>query len=197
MARAYLRYAPDDDQRPDPLAPSVLDRAAEAWLDETMLWLKTRIPGMAREQVKFALVAALRRGGSDGFRTATCLKGDFAWPVDMELCRLLADCCNAVPFSLRVVTREWAVRTGLRFPARPLDKIEWTHRGPKLAIERSGEVVSVDHSYAAALVTPLQGLTKITPPVRVFAEDVYANVTQGHHALAHATGETPLADAAP
>ena len=180
MSRAYLRYAPVDDQRPDPLAPTVISRAAMARIDEIMEWLKPRIPTLTREEVLFALEACIRSGAADGFRAGVGLKENFGWPVNTDLVLLLRDCCDALAYALRVETRMWAVRAGVRFPASENERIEWSdERGKGIA----GVVISVDPSYAAAIVQPMTNDTKAGQPRRVYAERVFANVTRGEYAF--------------
>lgn len=181
MARAFLRYAPADDQRPQPLSPAVLRRAAATRLDATLSWLKTRIPGLDEEQIIFALATSMERGGFDGFRTATKLKENFSFPVDWEMAKIAAEVCASAEFSLKIETGEWALRTGLRFPAKCGERIEFMHRDR----ERAGKVLSVDYTYAAAIVEPFYGASSATmdTPLRVFAEDVYANTTRGEYAF--------------
>jgi hypothetical protein len=181
MAQAFLRYAPDDDQRPEPLAPGVVDRAARARLDEIILWLKPRMPTLTEEEVIFAIAAAIKHGGADGFRGSVILKDMFKWPVDMELCQFIRDSCSALAFALRIETRAWAVRTGLRFPGHDNHKIEWIEDSGK---QRAGVIVSCDRDYAAAIVQPFDGMIRAGPPKRVFAEQVIANTTKGEYAVA-------------
>lgn len=176
---AFLRYAPADDQRPEPLCPAVLARATTARLDEIRAWIKPRLPGSIDEQITFALSCAMKAGGADGFRAAMHLYIDFKWPVDMELCQFVRDTCNALAFALRAETRVWSVRVGLRFPGRSEHRIEWIDdTGNQIA----GKVISVDDTFAAAIVQAYDGTIRMGPPRRVFAEHVIANTTLGLYA---------------
>jgi len=178
--QAYLRDVPEGDARPDPLSLAVVARATTARLDEIKAWLTPRLPTLDEDQIKFALATAIKAGGADGFRASVHLREQFKWPVDMDLCCYVRDTCNALAFALRVETRIWAVRAGLRFPAKSNDAIEWIEEsGRRLA----GKVVSVDDSYAAAIVQAADGLIKAGPPRRVFAESVVANTTTGDYAI--------------
>jgi hypothetical protein len=184
MARAYLRYAPADDQRPKPLSPEVLRRAAATRVAETMSWLKSRIPGLDEDQVIFALTTCMSQGGFDGFRTGVKLRENFSFPVDWEMAKIAHEACSAVEMSLKIETGAWALRTGIRFPAKCGDRIEFIHRDR----ERAGQIISIDFTYAAAVVTPFYGDSQASmdTPIRVFAEEVYANTTRGEYAYAQA-----------
>lgn len=179
LAQAFLRYAPADDQRPDPLCDAVLDRATNARLDEIKAWLKPRFPALSDLEIKFALKAAIKAAGPDGFRATASLFHVFNWPADMELCQFVRDTCNALAFSLKVETRVWAVRVGLRFPGRSEHAIEWIDDSGK---QSAGKVISVDDTFAAAIVQPMDGVIRAGPPRRVFAEHVIANTTLGEYA---------------
>jgi hypothetical protein len=181
MAQAYLRYAPEDDARPEPLAQAVVDRASKARLDEIKVWLKPRMPALTDEEVLFAISAAIKHGGADGFRGSVILKDMFKWPVDMELCQFVRDSCSALAFALRVETRAWVVRVGIRFPGRDNEKIEWIEDSGK---QRAGTIISIDPDYGAAIVQPFDGMIRAGPPKRVFAEQVCANTTKGEYAVA-------------
>lgn len=178
MARAYLRYAPEGDERPEPLSKPVVERAIEARLDEIKAWLKPRLPTLADADVRFALTSSLKGSGSDAFRAGVLLKEMFRWPVDFDLTLLLRDTIGALALALKVETRIWAVRTGLRFPGKDGDSVEWEDETGK---PQHGAIVAVDRDYAAALVRPPDGLTRVHQPMRVFAEHVTANVTQGEY----------------
>lgn len=181
MAHAFLRAAPAADPRPEPLAEAVLKRATNARLDEIRAWLKPRLPTLSDEEIGFALMAAMKLGGADGFRTSVKLHETFGWPVDMELCQFVRDTCNALAFALRVETRLWSVRVGLRFPARAEERIEWCddqERG------WAGKVISVDDGLALGIVQRFDGAIRMGAPVRVFAEAVTANLTKGEYAPA-------------
>jgi hypothetical protein len=179
MTRAFLRYAPSDDRRPEPLNAPVVARAVQARIDEVRAWIKPRLPAVEDEEIVFALETAIKHGGADGFRAGLLLRDMFKWPVDMDLCLLLRDSCNALAFALRVETRAWVVRSGLRFPAACNDKIEWADDTGKAF---AGAVISIDLSYAAAIVQPMDTSYRAGKPRRVFAEQVYANVTRGEYA---------------
>lgn len=180
LAPAFLRYAPEDDQRPDPLSDAVLDRACNARLDEIKAWLKPRMPALSDLEIIFALKAAIKAAGPDGFRATNTLFKIFNWPADMDLCCLVRDTCNALAFALRVETRVWAVRVGLRFPGRSEHKIEWME---ETGVRLAGKVISVDDTFAAAICQPLlDGTVRAGPPRRVFAEYVVANTTLGEYA---------------
>lgn len=181
MARAYLRYAPEDDTRPEPLDPKVIARAIQARFDEIKVWLAPRLPTISDEEVLFALATSVRLGAADGFRVGVFLRDMFKWPVDMDLCCYLRDTCNALAFALKVETREWVVRTGLRFPASGDDAIEWIDNLSDKKM--TGKLVSLDPSFAAAIVQPADGLLRAGKPRRVFAEQVTANVTKGERAI--------------
>jgi hypothetical protein len=176
MAHAFLRSAPADDKRPDPFCDAVLMRATLARLDEIRAWLKPRWPTeLSEAEVKFALMAAMKASGADGFRASVKLLEVFHWPVDMELCQYIRDTCNALAFALRVETRVWGVRVGIRFPAKSEDRIEWRDEQGR---PMSGKVISTDASLGIAIVQRFDGTVRMGAPVRVLAETVVANLTQ-------------------
>lgn len=190
MAHAFLRSAPADDKRPDPFCDAVLMRATLARLDEIRAWLKPRWAlELSEAEVKFALVAALKAAGADGFRVSVKLHEIFHWPVDMELCQFVRDTCHALAFALRVETRLWGVRTGLRFPGKSEDRIEWVDDQGRA---QSGKVISTDPSLALAIVQRFDGVIRMGAPVRVLAETVIANATQGLYGPAPANSESRL-----
>lgn len=186
MAHGYLRTPPATDGRPDPLADSVIRRAVAGRMDEIKAWLKPRFVDQAQDDaILEAITVALRAGGADGFRMSVILKNDFSWPADMGLALLMRDVTDSLALALRIETSEWAMRTGLRFPAKSNDQIVWADHTDKL---RGGTVIAVDNGYASALVQPFEGLVKAGEPRRVLAERVVSNITTDEHAVA----ELPL-----
>lgn len=175
MVPTFLRPTPASDPRPDPFCDAVLTRAANARLDEIKAWMKPRLPALSDDEVRFALRAALHAGGADGFRASCTLKAVFDWPVDMELCGYLRDTCHAMAFALRVETREWSVRIGLRFPGKSEDRIEWLDDQD---VAHVGKVISTDHGLALGIVQAYDGTIRAGAPRRVLAERVTANLTQ-------------------
>lgn len=180
MARAFLRYPPEGDTRPDPLAAPVLERAAFAKFGAIKEWLQPRQPTLTDEDISSTLISAIRQGGADGFRASVHLKDNAGWPVDMDLCCLVRDSCNALALALKDETRAWVLRTGLRFPAKSEDTIEWESEFGK---QFAGKVIAVDSGLACALVQPFDGLIRAGQPRRVHAESVVANTTTGEYAI--------------
>jgi hypothetical protein len=126
MAQAFLRYAPADDQRPDPFSDAVIRRASNARLDEIKLWAKPRLPAISEEEIRFALMQGMRAGGADGFRASVLLKELFFWPVDMELCQFVRDTCNGA--RVRAARRDPRLvdphRPALPRPRQPQDRMD-------------------------------------------------------------------------
>lgn len=178
MARAYLRNAPEGDQRPEPLSTPVVDRALESRLPDVKAWLKPRIPSLEDGDVKFALSSALKGSGADAFRAGVILKDMFSWPVDIDLIMILRDAIEGLAIALKIETGHWVLRTGLRFPGKDGDTIEWEDENGRA---RAGTIKTIDRTYAQALVQPPDGLTKVHKPVRVIAESVTANITQAEY----------------
>ena len=189
---AFLRSAPREDPRPDPLAAEVLLRATNARLDEIKAWLSPRLPALSEEEIKFALMTGMKRGGADGYRASRAIQDEFGWPVDIELCQFVRDTCNALAFALRTETRAWVVRVGLRFPGKDGDKIEWLDEGGKAC---AGQIIAVDRNLACAIVQPSDGLYKAGKPRRVHAEQVTANTTKGEYAV-YSIGPSDIANEA-
>lgn len=189
MAQAYLRSAPEGDQRPDPLAEAVVARAATTRLDVVRSWLKPRIPSLTDEEIIFALSTAAKRGGADGFRMAVTLKNEFSWPADMDLTLACRDICESLAFCLKMETAAWALRTGLRFPAKSNHQIAWVDATNRKCM---GTVVAIDPCYAAAVVQGFEGLVKAGQPRRVLAEQVVSNITTDEHAMSRIGGPPVL-----
>lgn len=182
MAQAYLRTPPSGDQRPEPLSDAVVRRAAQSRIADVMAWLKPRLPTLTEDEAVQVIAAGIKAGGSDGFRTGVAIKAEAGWPIDMDACLLLRDCCEYLAFALRVETRAWALRVGIRFPGADKQAIEWIEPSGR---RRSGTIVACDHGTASAMVEPKSGLLEAGPPKRVYAESVIANVTTGEYAVYH------------
>jgi hypothetical protein len=183
MARAYLRQVHPGDARPEPLNEAVLARACTARMAEIKAWLSPRVLSITEDEIVFALTTAIGSAGADGFRAATVLKNEFLWPVDMELCLLVRDTVTAMAQALRAETRVWVLRTGMRFPAKSEDSIEFIDGVGKT---RTGKVTGIDSALAAAFVQPFDGLIRAGGPTRVLAEQVMKNIStgeQGPHLL--------------
>lgn len=178
MARAYLRYAPEGDERPEPLSKPVVDRALESRLVDVKAWLKPRMPTLTDSDIMFAVASALKGSGADAFRAGVILKDMFSWPVDIDLIMVLRDAIQGLAIALKIETGLWVLRVGLRFPGKDGDTIEWEDEFGKA---RAGTIKTIDATYAQALVQPPDGLTKVHKPVRVCAETVTANITQADY----------------
>ncbi len=179
LARAFLCYAPSEDERPEPFADAVIAVAVNGARKEFNTWLSSVSHPLSELELNAAFAIAIRHAGDDGYRVSRVLHDTFRWKMDMEGVRIVARICEGLPFALRAATRQWAVRTGVRFPAKDKERIGFEMGGE----DREGVVISVDQSFAAAIVRPYIGLVPMDPPKRVFAEKVFANVTRGHQAV--------------
>jgi hypothetical protein len=148
-------------------------------VDVLTRWATSRAPGIGRPEVATFLLRAVRLGGADAFRATVILDRETAWDCDMEACRIVDDACRAIPGAWRQESREWVVRTRMRFPAREQDRIEWKDTDGR---QRIGVVEVVDRTLASAWVKPFHGLMLERNPLRVFAEQVIGNVTKGEYA---------------
>jgi hypothetical protein len=187
MAQTVLRPAPEGDGRPDPLSETVLTRAVSLHVADAMAWLKPRVPTLSEEEATFALCASIRRGGADGFRAGVSLKNEFSWPIDIEMVLVLRNITEKLAFALRIETAEWVLRTGMRFPAKDNQQIEWIDGSGK---HRAGTVIAVDRALCAAVVQPFEGLVKAGEPRRVLCEQVFHNITTGERAVFQLDGVT-------
>lgn len=178
MPRYALRPVDPRDPRPTFADDNVLTTTAGSVTQAVITWAKPRAVPVDAEQVKFAVVAALKRAGADAFRLGVFLQTAFGWPVDYALVHLLDHAVNVLPQSLTQVTAEWAVRTGLRFPAKTGDTIEYVDVNGAPAV---GIVKALAPMRAAAFVLPVTGDILVDDAndtaVTVNAEDVFANVT--------------------
>lgn len=169
-----LRPVPADAPRPQPLSTEVIARALLPVEDALGSWFQDNLPKVDADQRKFCLTLALRQGEMDAFQAAIVLASSFKIPGDEALVRLLMQVTSGAGFALRVLTREWVVKTGYRFPANKDDAIEWVD--PDTRLKRGGKVIEIDRAMAVALVQP--NLGPANTPIRILAESVVGNLTQ-------------------
>ncbi len=168
-----LRIIPVDDPRPTLDSDEVIARAVIQVIEDLIPWVQrwTKSP-IAVDKVAAIVALAVKASKGDGFSVAVYLKTEEGWPVDMQACRMFDRICSAIPYALRTVTREWVVRSGMRFPAKAGDVIDWWIDGR----ERRGSVYSILGDESAALIYPQTGLGTGNL-VKVLAEDVVDNIT--------------------
>jgi hypothetical protein len=210
--RASLCDLPLDDPRPAPWCDAVLESASAVAADKLLVWLQAQIKAnrSARtaagifgksagvlnhdaqtiETVRYAVKIALGQEQGDPWMTARQLEDTFSWPMNMEGARLIEQITANLHVAHRVVTGKWVLRTGLKFPGACNDQIEWSD---ETGTDRAGDVISLDRLDLAAIVRPKStGYFGSATPLRVRAEQVYANVSQGLYALATPTGSIVL-----
>lgn len=173
-SRALRRVDPKDP-RPHPLAEIICGRAAQVVAPEVLKWANGRVPDFLDDsRATFVVTVALAKAGADAFRAGTVLRETFFFPVDMALVKLLDQAIDLLPSCLKVVTGEWAMRTGIRFPGKAGDLIEYYDEND---CQVAGKVHTVDAAHAMAVV-----IREIDDEaVKVCAEQVVANVTQARY----------------
>jgi hypothetical protein len=169
-----LRPVPAAAPRPQPLSSEVTTRALAPVLDVVGAWFQAKCPTVDADRQAFCLKLALQQSQMQAFRAATILTASFHIPCDDDLLQILLKVIKNADFALRLVTREWVVATGYRFPAKDGDLIEWID--PAYGSKRGGTVIAIDQAMAIAMIAP--GMGGAAGPIRIFAEDVVGNLTQ-------------------
>lgn len=179
MTTATLRSINPTDPRPTHVDREVQGLAIARTLPAVLDWANLRQPGFTQADAEYALIQALNIGGADAFRLGVVLASQFNWSVDYELVRMLAAVIEALPTAYRAVTGRWVARTGIRFPAKEGDTIEYLDAAGRRVV---GKVTGVVGLTATAYVQPSNGTEFTDPPVEIAAEAVVANVTQNRFA---------------
>lgn len=178
MPRYVLRPVSAADPRPSILDAQVALIAIDTMVEDFEAWARGRVPVDA-DMIRFAVASSLKRGGQDGFRTASVLRDEFMWPADDKLAGL----CRTVGVKLHeaanIAVGRWVARTGIRFPGAQGDTIEFIDA--KTSEPRVGVVLEMLKMRAAALVqTGVAGGAEVEQ-VLVNAEAVVGNVTQSRY----------------
>ncbi|AXQ68516.1 hypothetical protein HOT99_gp101 [Caulobacter phage CcrBL10] len=179
-----LRSTNPQDPRPTHVDRDVQVLAISTALPAILDWARLHQPGFDEAHAEHALIIALELGGADAFRMGVVLGTKFNWPVDYTLVRAMSAVVEALPTAYRAVTGRWVARTGIRFPAKEGDTIEFFSAAGKRLV---GKVVGVSALTATAYVQPSNGTEFTNPPIEIAAEAVVANVTQNRF-----TPETPI-----
>ncbi len=173
LYRAYLCPAPKDDIRPSAYSAEVLSRAVEPMMFEAMQWAQYRIPNIREEAViKAAICEAIAEVGGDAFRAASVLRAEVNWPCNYDLCRIINAMIARIPVALRYEERLWAVRNGIRFPAKTGEAVEWYDDN---GTRYTGEVIALTQDTASAICRQKTGLVSHETKHRVLAEMVTRN----------------------
>lgn len=147
----------------------MIGRALDSVRDVLTGWAKGRT-SLNAAALDFAISTSVRRAGFDAFRTGLVLSTAFQVPVDDDLVKVLRDFIFQLKPACRVVTAEWVIRTGFRFPAAAGDFIEWVddHNRRKL-----GRVYGLNTLLATATV--------------IRADDERAEIVLGEQVVANQT----------
>lgn len=175
MPRYFLRSVDPADPRPCFSDEKTMATAIDLIAPAVVEWARSRTLPLNEEHVRNAVLASVRHAGVDAFRIGVILQASFDWPVDFTLVTLFDRMVEALPATLRHLTNEWVVRTGLRFPAKEGDTIEYvTPRGEPVV----GIVKGVLKAQARAFVQQTTGDLEEGEPISIPAEAVVANVSQ-------------------
>lgn len=180
MPRYAIRPVDPADPRPTFHSDDVLLTAIRSVSPAIIAWAKTRATPAVMEEahLEFALSQAIKTAGVDAFRIGVILQASWNWPVDFTLMTLINAVVEALPAALRIVSGQWVVRTGLRFPGVEGDMIEFVNAEGEPA---TGIITAVSKLEARAYVNPSIGVEVSEETIAVAAEDVYANVTQARY----------------
>ncbi|UTC29787.1 hypothetical protein BAJUN_01570 [Bajunvirus bajun] len=173
MPRYVLRPVAANDPRPTVTHPAVANLAIDGHMPALVEWTKTRLP-VDEDMIRFAVGMALKAGGLDGFRIASHLRDVFSWPANDELTAILKQVTGALNTACDVIAGQWVLRTGIRFPGKVGDTVEF---------------VAVDGSIQVGVVTDmlkLRAMGYVTlggeENYLVPAEAVVGNVTTSTYA---------------
>jgi hypothetical protein len=184
--RATLRPVDPTDPRPSPFSEIVANAACEPHAEEMAIWLRAESRGtldLAPDAVRFACATCLIHTKGDPWAAAKLLEKTYYWPMDLDGARLVERMTRSLGSALKAETGRWVVRANIRFPGRKGDRIEWVTPD---GVEHSGTVYGVEGSQAAAIVHAG------SEAVRVFAENVFGNATQGLYAAFTSGAVSPL-----
>lgn len=182
MPRYALRTIDPQDPRPSFADDAVLVAMIDLAAPTVVQWARGRTRDLDPIEARFAILTAIRQYGVDAFRVGLALQANFHWPVDITLVKLLDGMVESLPATLRHITNEWVVRTGLRFPGKEGDTVEYLDERGEPCV---GIVQGVLKAQARAFVLKTTGDLVDPEPLSVPAEAIYANVTQSRYAPEH------------
>uniref|UniRef100_A0AB74UGU8 Uncharacterized protein n=1 Tax=Caulobacter phage BL57 TaxID=3348355 RepID=A0AB74UGU8_9VIRU len=175
---SVLRPTSPSDPRPTAVDAAVLKLAIGRALPAVMEWARLRQPDFTAAHAEYALVEAMEVAGLDPFRIGVVLASRFNWSVDYALVRMLDAVVEAMPSAYRAVVGRWVARTGIRFPAKEGDTVEFFDIQ---GVRRVGIVQGVAALTASAYVRPTVGVEVSDTVLEIAAEAVAANITQGRY----------------
>lgn len=166
---------PVDDPRPHPMHELVVATAAQEVAPTILAWMMPRLPRhleMDVNRVTFLITAAFVHAAvADSFEVALVVREKLGLPADRPLITLLDEIVDRLPSALKIVVGKWAMKHGIRYPAKQGDLIEYLDDHGK---QCAGRVYAVDPILALAVVIRASDESA----VRVCAEQVIANTTQ-------------------
>lgn len=170
-----LRSPPANDPRPLPLNDAVIERALATVREALTDWGKLHAGALSPEALMFAVQACTPKAGFDGFRLGHQMLVDFRVPVNDALTGVLRAYIAELTPACRIVTAEWVMRNGIRFPGKPGDNIEWVDEA---GVRKAGRIYGVNSLLASAsVIRATDERAEI-----VICEQVIANLDQGRYA---------------
>jgi len=175
MPTAVLSPIPEQDPRPNVSNIEVIARAIEEVSDDLVAWVHQNVNSKASSlNIEAVVIACIRESELDAFKTGVKLQTAMGWSTDIALVRIIDRAMTYLEMYSRLMTAEWAFKNSIRFPAKEGDKITWVSSSGR---SRTGTVIAVNGASAFGLVNPRWGGV-----VRVLAEEVTSNETQGRRA---------------
>jgi hypothetical protein len=162
-----LRAPPAGDPRPTINDEKVVRAAVDRNSEALTTWARKRDYPETAEEVLAILTEAMVASDGIASRAITFLETVFFWVTDANLERHLSVVQKNIQPGFKFFVLEWIIRTGIRFPAKLGDYVDFYSNGYHYA----GRVVEIKPDFAAALIESDDG-TQI-----VFAEQVTANRT--------------------
>lgn len=167
----------DELQRPTLVSFETRVRITDNLLPQVEAWLDTRNLSVGVGRIYEALFAAISvQWPYNSFTICSVLQQPpYAWPVDGTLVALIEKQIRRVHLINAGITKEWVLKTGIRFPAKEGQYVKFKHRVGPVSETHTGFVKAVDGGTARGFVeVEIAGTTVLR---RIDAEDVINTIT--------------------
>lgn len=110
--------------------------------------------------------------GDDAYKLARFAEDQWQWSANADLVMVLHHALTTAKANIDEKTKEWVLRSGVRFPLNPRDPVQFRNADGELCHGVVQNVLPKTAEAVVAMITELEDRTLSTPLVRITAEEV-------------------------